>query len=114
MTTTTTDEIAAYRAQLVTHRRRVKDNYARLRDLATHLHKLDLVRYSREKHAYENRIAFATRRVTFKERDTVAKFLQLQRNIEQQAMLCIELEWTLDHEEQQQQEGTNEQTTTGA
>jgi len=88
-----------WKEQLATHREHQRHNYRRLRDLAVKLVQRSLIRYERERHAYVSRIPFAGRRVSVKERETVTKFIQLQRIIDDQSRLLLELDWTIEQEE---------------
>jgi hypothetical protein len=89
----------AIRHKLATHNANLRRHYAEFQNLATLLKRRNIVRYSNEKHRYEDCIHAAGRLVSHKERQTVAAFLKLQTNIATQAMLILEMEQAIEREE---------------
>lgn len=95
-----TPETIRYRKTLQERQVTLNQLYWRFRELALEMVNRQLVRYNRESHHYENCIHTACRRVSIKERESVAVFMQLQRNIQQQAMLLLEFEHTIKQQEE--------------
>ena len=94
-----TIQIGLWRRRLEHHAKNVRAFYAEFRKQAEVLRGRELIRYNRERHAFESNMHNATRSVSVKERETVKLILQLQRNIADQSMLLLEMEHSIKHEE---------------
>ena len=96
-------KIKEYRAELVRRRESLRGGYARYRELG-HMAMQKMphaVGYSKEKHEYYQANYFD---VSHKERETAKMLLKLQKNIQQQAMLVLELEHAIDREEKSERD----------
>jgi len=98
-----TDPITLWRAELASRREVQRQNYARFRDLGNLACQKfgTVIGYSREKHEFYQRYWSGLR---YKELDVIRKLMQLQKNIQQQSMLLLELEHAIDREEAKCQE----------
>jgi hypothetical protein len=84
-----------YHAFIAERREALRGLYARFRDYGHRMLQKGLVHWSNEKHCFYAESPWDRR---YKERETINKLLDLQRNIEQQAMLLLEMQHAVDCE----------------
>jgi hypothetical protein len=90
------------RKQLAQKRENLRQRYAQFQDFAVKLMKQGLVKRG-EHGVFINQLArdpYSVGRVSAKMRDATKKFMTLQINLQQQAMLLLELEHSIDYYEQ--------------
>ena len=90
-------EIARLRTELVRLRQHQREQYARFMELANKacLKWPNIIRYSRDHHEFYQAYIDGG----YKANQTARLLLKLQKNIAQHAMLVLELEHSIDHEE---------------
>jgi hypothetical protein len=100
--------IQGYREELAKRRESLRVLYARYRSLGHMAMQKMPYAVGCDKGLYYLKNQYDIR---FKERDTIKKLILLQKNIQQQAMLLLELEHAIDREVKKNE---NEQTRAGA
>jgi hypothetical protein len=91
-----------YREQLQARRETQRVLYARFRDTAAMLMQQGLVKYNKDKHRFEpiSEYYYGSLRIPkLKVREILKQFVELRSNIEQQAMLMLEMEHAINTEE---------------